>query len=799
LKLFFKPEGMKKFNIKIALRNILHHSLISFITIFGLSIGLAGSMFIFLWVSDELNFDHFNKLGERLYRVEEDQPYSKGLFHVNVTPWPSGPVWKESIPEIEKSCRMTNAGSILFRHNDKVFYEDKVVAADSSFFSMFTFPLLSGDPRTVLRDPQSIVMSDEMARKYFGNEDPLGKSIELNNKEVFQVSGIMKKIPSNSSIEADFLIPFSYMKKSSWYSDNWANNSIATYVLLNKGADIDQAATKINKVVKDHKPEGTTKFMLFPFLKIHLHAYWGFGHPPGAIVNIWIFSSIALLVLIIACINFMNLSTARSAARAKETGLRKLNGAYKRDLIFQYFGESLLYALTSMLLALGIVAALLGPFNLLTGKTFRETELITPVFVVSALLITILTSIIAGSYPAFVLSSFKPINVLRSGMTGGTRGVYFRKITVVAQFIISIILILFTIITYRQLKFMQNKSLGYDKENLLYVQMKGNMSDNYQVIKQEFSRNPLIISVSACTNPPQSIGSNADNIWWEGKSPDEHSLVSMAGVDFDYAEAMGIKMKAGRPFSKAYSMDIPHDTAGTFLINEQLEKLMGTDDAVGKQLKFGTTRGLIVGVMKDFNYASLQSKIEPLAVWIWPDKYLNFIYFRIKPGNLHETISGLEKTWQKIMPQYPFEYQFLDQEIDKMYKVEERTGTLLKYFSVLAILIACIGLFGLATHTVEQRRRELGLRKVLGASGRSIFRLISREFIQLLLIASFISVPLSIFMLQRYLSNFAFHIHLTIGTFVLALFLAIVVTGLAISYQVVTAIRTNPAKSLKYE
>ena len=790
---------MKKFNIKIALRNILHHSLISFITIFGLSIGLAGSMFIFLWVSDELNFDHFNKLGERLYRVEEDQPYSKGLFHVNVTPWPSGPVWKESIPEIEKSCRMTNAGSILFRHNDKVFYEDKVVAADSSFFSMFTFPLLSGDPRTVLRDPQSIVMSDEMARKYFGNEDPLGKSIELNNKEVFQVSGIMKKIPSNSSIEADFLIPFSYMKKSSWYSDNWANNSIATYVLLNKGADIDQVATMINKVVKDHKPEGTTKFMLFPFLKIHLHAYWGFGHPPGAIVNIWIFSSIALLVLIIACINFMNLSTARSAARAKETGLRKLNGAYKRDLIFQYFGESLLYALTSMLLALGIVAALLGPFNLLTGKTFWETELITPVFVVSALLITILTSIIAGSYPAFVLSSFKPINVLRSGMTGGTRGVYFRKITVVAQFIISIILILFTIITYRQLKFMQNKSLGYDKENLLYVQMKGNMSDNYQVIKQEFSRNPLIISVSACTNPPQSIGSNADNIWWEGKSPDEHSLVSMAGVDFDYAEAMGIKMKAGRPFSKAYSMDIPHDTAGTFLINEQLEKLMGTDDAVGKQLKFGTTRGLIVGVMKDFNYASLQSKIEPLAVWIWPDKYLNFIYFRIKPGNLHETISGLEKTWQKIMPQYPFEYQFLDQEIDKMYKVEERTGTLLKYFSVLAILIACIGLFGLATHTVEQRRRELGLRKVLGASGRSIFRLISREFIQLLLIASFISVPLSIFMLQRYLSNFVFHIHLTIGTFVLALFLAIVVTGLAISYQVVTAIRTNPAKSLKYE
>jgi putative ABC transport system permease protein len=790
---------MKKFNIQIGLRNILRHRLISFITIFGLSIGLAGSMFIFLWVSDELHFDYFNKNGDRLYRVEEDQPYSKGLFHVNVTPWPSGPVWKEKIPEIENSCRMTNTGSMLFRYKDKTFYEDKVVAVDSTFFRMFTMPLATGDLRTVLKEPQSIVISSAMANKYFGGEDPIGKSIEVNNNEVFQVTGIMKKIPANSSIEAEFLIPFDYMKKSSWYSDGWSNNSIATYVLLSKGAVPDKVAPKINKVVKEHNPDGTTMFTLFPFLKIHLHAYWGFGHPPGAIVNIWIFTSIALLVLIIACINFMNLSTARSAARAKETGLRKLNGAHKRDLVFQYFGESFLYAFTSMLLAVALVAALLGPFNLLTGKTFRDSELITPVFVVSALLITFLTSILAGSYPAFVLSSFKPINVLRSGMTGGTRGVYFRKITVIVQFIISIILILFTIITYRQLKFMQSKSLGYEKENLIYVQMKGKMSDNYPVIKQEFSGNPSILSVSACTNPPQSIGSNADNIWWEGKSPDEHSLVSMAGVDFDYAEAMGIKMKSGRSFSKTFSMDTPHDTAGTFMINEQLEKLMGTDDAVGKQLKFGGTRGQIIGVMKDYNYASLQSKIEPLAIWIWPDKYLNFIYFRLKPGNLHETITSLQKTWQKILPLYPFDYQFLDQEIDKMYRVEERTGTLLKYFSILAILIACIGLFGLATYTVEQRTRELGLRKVLGASGSSIFGLISGEFMQLLLVASVISIPLSIFLLHKYLSNFAYHIQLSIWTFIFALFLATIVAGLAIIYQLLTAIRNNPAKSLKYE
>lgn len=790
---------MIKGYLHIVFRNITRHKLVSFITIFGLSVGLAGSMFIFLWVMDELNFDRFNKLGDRLYRVEEDQPYSRGLFHVSVTPWPCGPVWKERIPEIENSCRITNAGSLLFRRNEKVFNEEKVVAADSSFFRMFSVSLREGDVRTILRNPQSIVISAEMAKKYFGDKDPVGQSIEVNNSEVFQVEGVMQNLPLNSSIEADFLIPFSFMKKSRWYSDSWSNNSIATYVLLAKGSVPGEVNEKLDKVVKEHNPDGTTKFVLFPYLKIHLHSYWGFEHTPGAIVNVWIFSSIALLVLIIACINFMNLSTARSAARAKETGLRKLNGAYRRDLIFQFFGESMLHAFVGMILAFALVAALLGPFNLLTGKSFKESDIIAPVFVFTAILITLLTSVFAGSYPALVLSSFKPINVLKGGMTGGSRGVYFRKITVVAQFIISIVLILFTIVTYRQLKYMQGKSLGYEKENLLYIQLKGNMAESYPVIKQEFLGNPLVVAVTACTNPPHQIGSNADNISWDGKSPDEHTLVSMCGVEFDYVEAMGITMKSGRSFSKAYSMDTPHDTTGTFMINEQLEKLMGTDNAVGKQLKFGGTSGQIVGVMKDFNYQSLRSKIEPLAVWIWPQNYLNYIYFRIKPGNLHETMASLNKTWQKVMPRYPFDYQFLDQEIDKTYRVEERTGNLLKDFSVLAILIACFGLFGLATYTLEQRTRELGLRKVLGASGSSVFRLISAEFMRLLLVASLISIPLSIFMLHKYLSNYAFHVNLNVSTFLLALFLATFIALVAISYQLLTALRADPAKSLKDE
>lgn len=785
--------------LKIALRNIWRHRLVSFITIFGLALGLAGSMFIFLWVADELSFDSFNKFGDRLYRVEEDQPYTNGLFHVGVTPWPAGPVWKEKIPEIENSCRVTETGSLLLRNEEKVFYEEKVLAADSSFFRMFSYPLIEGNPSTVLKEPHSIVLSADMAKKYFGGDDAVGKDLRMNNTDVYKVTGVMKNFPANSSFDADFIIPFEFMKKSRWYSENWGNNSIGTYILLAGGSKPDTVNQKITKVVLEHKPENTTNFVLFPYLKNHLHRYWGFGHPAGAIVNIWIFTSIAILVLIIACINFMNLSTARSAMRAKETGLRKLNGAYKRDSVFQFFGESFLHAFGGMILAFAIVAVLLGQFNTLTGKTFDIKVLVKPAFILSIFLITIVTALLAGSYPAFVLSSFKPIDTLKAGMTGGTRGGLFRKITVVLQFSISIVLILFTMVSYRQLKFMQSKSLGFDKENLIYVQVKGTMNESYPRVKQEFSTNPAVLSVTASTNQPQDIGSNADNIWWEGKSPELHTLVNMAGIDFDYVETMGIKMKSGRPFSKAYSLDIPHDTTGTFLINEQLEKIMGTDDAVGKVLKFGTTRGLIVGVMKDFNFQSLRSKVEPLALWIWPDRFFNYIFFRVRPGNLHQTVAGLEDTWKKIMPLYPFEYHFLDQDIDKTYRVEERTGNLLKYFSILAILIACIGLFGLASYTVEQRTRELGLRKVLGASGGSIFVLISAEFMQLLLLASVISIPVSIFMLHRYLSNYGYHIELGYAIFLIALFLSILVALIAISYQIIAAVRTNPAKSLKYE
>lgn len=445
------------------------------------------------------------------------------------------------------------------------------------------------------------------------------------------------------------------------------------------------------------------------------------------------------------------------------------------------------------------MASLLGPFNLMSGKTFLFTDLLKPSFILTLIIISLFTALLAGSYPAFVLSSFRPIDTLKAGMIGGSSRGLFRKITVVVQFTISIVLILFTIVTYRQLRYMLDKSLGFEKENLIYFQMKGNIGDSYPVIKEEFLKDPAVLSVTASTNPPHNIGSNADNIWWEGKSPEEHTLVSMAGIDFDYVETMGIRMKSGRSFSKEYSVDIPHDTTGTFLINEQLEKLMGTPDAVGKQLKFGATRGQIVGVMKDFNFQSLHSKVDPLALWIWPNRFLGFIFVRIKPGNLKESLTDIEKDWKRVVPLYPFDFHFIDQEIANMYKVEEQAGTLLKYFSVLAILIACIGLFGLATFTVEQRTKELGLRKALGASGGSVVILISGEFLRLLIISAAIALPLSLILLHRYLASYGYHISLDFRIFITGVFIAFGVAGLAISYQLITALNNNPAQSLKYE
>lgn len=782
----------------IAFRNILRHFSVASMNLAGLSLGLACSMLIFLWVADELSFDRFHKNADRLYRVEEDQHYSNGVYHVQVTPWPSGPVWNAQIPEISQACRITSPGSFLIRHNEKSFYEEKVSAVDSTFFEMFSFDLISGDPKKVLTEPGSMVITDEMSMKYFGSLDAVGQTLLVNNKEVFQVTGIMKKGPANSSIIQDFLIPFDYMKKSQWYSDEWGNNSISTYVLLNPLVDTRLVNDKLTKIVRQHNPQSTTDFVIAPLTRMHLYSYWGFGHKPGAILNVWIFSSIALLVLIIACINFMNLSTARSIGRAKEIGLRKVNGAHRNNVLLQFFGESLLMAAISMIIAFVLIMLLLSAFNRISGKQFYISDLLTFRFLSGMVVITFLTGLLAGTYPALVLSGFKPINTLKGAFSTSSTGTTFRRISVTVQFVLSIILITGTIVIYNQLHLMQSQKLGYEKENLLYMQLRGDLKESYPMIKEELLHEPFVKSITAGLDQPGHIGSNSDNASWEGKSPDVNILVSMSGVDYDFVETMGIEMKAGRSFSKNYPSDAAHDSSANFLINEQMEKIMGMENAVGARLRFGSV-GTVVGVMKDFNFQSLHNKIEPLAISMWGQQFWNFMYIRLNPGNLPETMKQLEKAWKRIMPAYPFEYHFVDQDFDNMYRTEIRMKTLMNYFALFAILIAAIGLFGMATYTVEQKTREVGIRKALGAPPHIIFRLFTWQFLQLLVLATIISVPVAWYLLSNFLKNYSYHTRLNGWIFALAASVTLIVALAAISYQTLRAIRTNPAETLKHE
>jgi putative ABC transport system permease protein len=781
-----------------AWRSLRRYLSVTVMNVTGLTAGLACTFLIFLWVGDELKYDRFHMNAEQIYRVEEDQPYSNGTFHVTVTPWPSGPVWKLQIPEIQEQCRLTAPGSFLIARNEVAFYEEGVLAVDSSFFRLFSFPLLRGDAGTVLGRPLSMVISDEMAAKYFGKEDPMGKTLLINTREVFQVTGVFRKMPENSSVRADFLIPYDYMKHSQYYSESWSSNSIETYVKLIPGADTAKVNRLLTRVVAENNTDNTTRFMVFPLVKQHLYSYFGFGHKPGAILNVWIFSAIALLVLLIACINFMNLSTAQSAMRAKEIALRKVNGATRRQLMTQFFGESALTTLIAAVVAVVLCLVLMHVFNRISGKHFVAADLMQPVFVAGLVVISVLTALSSGLYPALVLSGFKPVSMLKGGQPSGMTGTRFRKISVFIQFALSIMLITGTLVLYKQLQYMQSKKLGYDKENLLYIPLRGDLKKSYDLIKQELLQEPGVKAISASNSPPYMIGSNSDNITWEGKPADMHVLVSMGSADYDYIEAMGIKLKAGRGFSSAFPGDADHDTTANFIINEQLEKIMETDNAVGARLKFGSA-GTVIGVMKDFNFQSLHEPVAPLALAIWGNDYRNFMLVRLQPGNLAGNLKLLGKAWERVVPAYPMDFHFVDQEIEGNYRSEIRMGTLMNIFSLLALIIGSIGLFGLSAYMVEKKNREVGLRKALGAGNAHIIFLFLREFLVLQFVAALIVIPVSYRVLQQFLNNYNYRISLNPWLFAASVGITLVVAVAAISYQTLKALRINPAITLKQQ
>jgi putative ABC transport system permease protein len=789
---------MLKNYLKVVFRNIRRHAGYSVINIVGLALGMACCLMIAMWVADELSFDRFHEKAADLYRVEEDQSYSGRIYHVTVTPYPLAPALKVEIPEIAEATRVVRFAGQLFRFGEKSFFEDNVRAVDPAFLGMFSFPLIKGDPATALIDPYSVLLTEQTAKKYFGSEEPVGKTLNVNNDFDLRVTGVLKNFPTNSSLRFDLLVPYELLKAKGQTDEEFGSNSILTFVALRPGTLPAAVDAKIKDFIKKRRPTSVTDLMLFPYTRLHLHQYFGYERET-AVKHVYIFSVIAAFVLLIACINFMNLATARSAGRAKEVGLRKVVGALRNHLVARFYSESMIYAFLSLVIALALVRLFLPWFNTLSGKSLSLNIWANKGILLGVVGITALTGILAGSYPALLLSSFHPVRVLKGNFKAGAGGALFRRVLVVVQFALSVFLIIGTAVVYKQMVYMKSKALGYDKEQVLYIPLRGTTPQTYGSLREELRKDPRVLAVASTSHLPCAIGSNSSGVNWEGKDPQQVVLVSMCGVDFDFLDVMKIELLEGRNFSR----DFKTDAQEAFLVNEEVRKLMNKQAAAGESFSFVGRDGRVVGVMKNFHFEEMQSKIEPLAVFLdvtnGRPQRANFALLRVAPGGVPGTIEAVQRAWTAVNPGFPFDIRFLNDRIDEMYRTEERAGGLLRTFAVLAILIACLGLFGLASFTAEQRTREIGIRKILGASVPQITVMLCREFFILVFLANILAWPAAYWAMANWLKSYAYRTTLEPTVFLLALGLALAIAILTVSFQALRAALASPSESLKYE
>ena len=782
----FLPAMFRNYLITI-LRNALRQKVHSFINIAGLSIGLTCSILIFLWVEDELSFDRYHENANNIYRVYEQQTYSGDeKFLVFATPEPLAKALIEEIPEIENACRLNNLWEkLLVRYGDITFYETRTYAADQSALEMFSYEFIYGDPAKALTQPYSIVLTENMAGKYFGDDNPVGKTLEINDQYAFTVTGVMQNVPANSHVTWECLVPFDFMIEMWDYETGlWGSNSFRSYVQIQDGISEEEVEGKIIDFIGKHNENSTIELYLQPLVKTHLHSIWG----GGPIQYVRVFMLVAIFILVIACINFMNLATARSAKRAKEVGVRKVVGAGKRSLLFQFYSESLFLTVVSMGIALILVEVLINPFNQLAGKELVLNRL-APDNILALIGIVLITGVLSGSYPAQFLSSFKSIEVIKGVFRSGSP--LFRKILVVIQFTISIALIICTLLVYRQLQFIQTKDLGFRNENIMYITFR-NFSD-YGSFKQALLEIPGVKNVTATNRVPVTMTNSSWGFDWEGKDPEAEILFQQIFVDFDYIETFGMKMVEGRPFSVEFTTD-----SVNFIINEEAVRRMGMSDPIGKWMTIGQNRGTIVGLVKDFNFHNLTRAIDPLILEIVPE-YFREVVISLDPGALQKTLKDIKLAWEKFYANEPFEYTFLDEEFDKMYRSESRMGKVFNYFALLAIIISCLGLFGLASFIAEQRTKEIGIRKAHGSSNLKVFLLMNRSFVTWVLLANAIAWPVSWLFMNRWLENYAYKTNLSWWIFLVAGLISVIIAVLTVTYQSIKAAGTNPADTLRYE
>jgi len=774
---------MFKTYFKIAIRNLKRHRVYSAINIVGLAVGITCAVLVMLWVKYELSFDRFHKNADRLYKVgfTNEQKEFYGFWQ----PGPLAKYLKDNYPEIEQAANYSEMQAKVSYETKGFFCKGSVV--DPAFFQMFSFPLESGDVNSVFKNQYSVIISKSLAQKMFGQRNPLGKTLKLNDRQGFIITDIFSDIPKTSHIQFDFAI--SYLAAPDGMN-KWDQKCVNTYVLLSKNASFNEINKKIYEVMNEHNPTWKNVLYLFPLTKSHLYEPGG----TDSILYIYIFSVFGFLILIVACINFMNLSTARSEKRLKEIGIKKTIGSSRLELIKQFMTESVIMSFIALLIAVILVEFSLPYLNSILGTYIAM--IYSRNMVLTLLGITLLTGLIAGSYPAIYLSSFNPISILkgRTSKTSQKHSSFFRNALVVAQFSFSIFIILCVLLISSQINFIRSKNLGFNKEQVLIVSTRGELQKNTTLVKNELLKFPFVQSATVSITDLTSLEGGSGPVDWEGKNTDKIVEVGFNYVDEDFAKTFQIKMAQGRFFSKKFSTDM----AEAFVVNEAAVEAMGINNPINKNLStwFGR-KGRIVGVISDFNTQSLRDKMTPV-VFI-PTAAANYLCIRISSSDISSAVKSIGNKLKEIVPDDPFEYRFLDEVIDNLYKSEQKTSILAKFIAMLAIFISCLGLFGLASFSSEQRIKEIGIRKVLGASIINVIVMLTKDFTKWVLLANILAWPLAWYAMNKWLLNFVYRIDLTIWPFLLAGFLVLIIALLTVSFQAIKAATANPVESLKYE
>ena len=765
----------------------------------GLAIAVSVFSVILLFIKSEFSYDQHHEKGDNIYRVVEiqiDEGFGKN--HVSWTMGPLAAALKSDFPEVINATRLSNGEQSYCEINNQEFFEENICYADQDMLSMFTIPLLAGDPKSALTEPHSVIIREEIAKKYFGDENPIGQSIQIQDAQ-YQITGVMKNDEHHSHMKYNMLIPYTTFGSEEYAS--WFSNNMSTYIMLKEGVSVTDFEKKLPDFLKGYREiengwQDKLQMYLQPLKKIHLQSghilFDCHNYNRGDMTNIQLFSAIALLIILIACINFTNLTTAKATQRTKEISVRKTCGSNRGQLITQFWFESILLSVVSFLITLTLIHLWLPIMNSLLSENL-DFKIGDYFFL---FLINIFVGIIAGWYPAFYLSKFDSLQILKKFKNTGASAIHLRKLLVLIQFSIAILLIVSTIVIYNQRQFIQTKNLGYNKENIVYINLSGEQErSNLDLLKSEFTKNPNILSVAATSKP--NGGGMGQSTFSLKERPDLHMMMEMGSIDYDFITTMDMEITQGRNFSR----EIPSDDGNSVLINEAAAEKFGLTDLIGKQFSFetwGVESPKIIGVVKNFHFYSLHEEIKPLVFMMAPRHYYSMVV-RLSPNDMQGSIHFMNSVWDKIIPNRPFNFTFLDQRLDQQYRAEEKMNRLFLYFSALAIFISCLGLLGLSAYASEQRTKEIGIRKVLGASHIGLISLLSQEFTKWVLLANLIAWPLAYYVMHNWLQSFAYRIELSVWPFILSGLLALLIALLTVSWQAIRAAITNPIKSLRYE